>query len=363
LINLKALDLPSLEAFVAELGYESYRTNQIFAWIWQKGVRDIDLMTNLAKARREELKAKACVSAVKEVKRTEAEDGTAKFLFELEDGLRIESVFIPDPPRRTVCVSTQVGCALGCDICYTGQQGFRRNLKFYEIADQVLHVGLLVGATSQSRPDVIASEARQSRGPGPQPPVITNVVMMGMGEPMLNLDEVLKAADLINSDLALKIGARHITISTAGIPGGIRRLADHPKQFKLAVSLNATDDKPRERLMPINRAYPLEQLFAAIRYYTEKTRKRVTFEYVLIKGINDTLADARRLIKLLKHVPCKINLIPFNACPNRDYRSPSRESVEAFAQILYPELPAVTTRRSKGAGIRAACGQLSGQAD
>jgi 23S rRNA (adenine2503-C2)-methyltransferase len=182
---------------------------------------------------------------------------------------------------------------------------------------------------------------------------------MGMGEPMLNLDEVLRAVDLLNSDLALCIGARHITISTAGIPDGIRRLADYPKQFKLAVSLNATDDNTRDRLMRVNRKYPLDMLFEAIRYYTDKTRKRVTFEYVLIRGINDRPADAQRLVRLLKYVPCKINLIPLNACPNPAYPSPNDRQVQAFAELLYPHLPAVTIRKSRGSEIRAACGQLA----
>jgi 23S rRNA (adenine2503-C2)-methyltransferase len=187
--------------------------------------------------------------------------------------------------------------------------------------------------------------------------------MMGMGEPMLNLDAVLKAAEVMNSDLGLKLGARRITISTAGIPDGIRCLAEYPKQFKLAVSLNATDDATRSRLMPINRKYPLAELFAAIRYYAEKTRKRTTFEYVLIAGQNDTHADALRLVKMLKFIPCKINLIPFNSCPGRDYRSPTPETVQAFAQLLYPHLPAVTIRASKGREIMAACGQLAGTAN
>jgi 23S rRNA (adenine2503-C2)-methyltransferase len=349
--DLKSLDLPALEKFVAGLGWEKYRARQIFTWIWQRAVSDFDAMTDIAKPRRAELKEKTTISVLKPVGTIRAGDGTTKFAFELEDGLRIESVFIPEPPRRTVCVSSQVGCALGCDLCFTGQAGFRRDLRFHEIADQALQASRLAASDLSDRSDKSDRIA----------PVLTNVVLMGMGEPMLNLDEVLKACEIINSDLALKIGARHITISTAGIPDGIRRLADHPKQFKLAVSLNATNDETRDRLMPVNRRYPMAEVFEAIRYYTGKTHKRVTFEYVLIRGTNDAPADAQRLIHLLRYIPCKINLIPFNFCPNRDYQRPTPESVEAFAAILYPDLPAVSIRKSKGAEIQAACGQLSGQ--
>jgi 23S rRNA (adenine2503-C2)-methyltransferase len=373
MIDLKSLELAGLEQFVAGLGWEPYRAKQLFTWIWQKGNSDIDAMTNLAKAKRDALKAKAYISTLKLARRLSSKDGTTKFQFELEDGLGIESVFIPDASRRTVCVSTQVGCVLGCDICYTGQLGFKRNLKLFEIADQVLQVALLVSeghppitpippilSGGRSRPAKRSLEHSAIRNPQS---AITNVVMMGMGEPMLNLDEVLKAGEMLNSDLGLKIGARHITISTAGIPQGIRRLADYPKQFKLAVSLNAADDKTRSKLMPINRKYGLDALGEAIQYYVKKTHKRVTFEYVLVHGINDRPEDAQKLMRMLKYVPCKINLIPFNSCPNRDYVAPSLEQVEAFAQVLYPHLPAVTIRRSRGSEIRAACGQLAGKSN
>lgn len=336
LTDLKSLTPSALAAFVAELGWELYRVKQLYAWVWQKGITDIDAMTNLAKPKRVELKARAFISALPVARRLSAPDGTTKYLFALADGLTVETVFIPDPPRRTVCVSTQVGCAMACDICYTGQMGFKRNLAFHEIADQVRQI------------------------PAPEP--VTNVVMMGMGEPFLNMDEVLKAGETLNDDLGLRIGARHITISTAGIPDGIRRLADYPRQFKLALSLNAPDDETRSRLMPINRKHPLAEVFNAIRYYTDKTHKRVTFEYVLLRGINDRPEQARMLVRLLKYIPCKINLIPFNTCPNRPYQPPTPAAVQAFAEVLYPELPAVTIRKSKGSEIMAACGQLNGAA-
>ena len=369
MIDLKSLDLPGLEQFTAGLGWEPYRAKQLFTWLWQKGISDIDAMTNLAKAKRDSLKAKAYISTLKLARRLSSKDMTTKLQFELEDGLGIESVFIPDAARRTVCVSSQVGCPLGCDICYTGQLGFKRDLRSYEIADQVLQVALLVEnpqitqtghAVRKASAQPAVETRKRSAVQSPQS-AVTNVVMMGMGEPMLNLDEVLKAGEILNSDLGLRIGARHITISTAGIPQGIRKLADYPKQFKLAVSLNAADDKTRSKLMPVNRKYGLDVLGEAIQYYVKKTHKRVTFEYVLVHGINDRPEDAQKLMRMLKYVPCKINLIPFNSCPNRDYAAPSLEQVEAFAQVLYPHLPAVTIRRSRGSEIRAACGQLAGK--
>lgn len=357
-LNLKSLDLPALETFVSGLGWEKYRARQIFTWLWQRGVSDWDMMTNISKEYRARLAEQAFISGLCLLRvvpdHTDKTDDclvTAKFLFELEDGERIESVLIPEPPRLTVCVSSQVGCPLGCKICATGQQGFVRNLQFYEIADQVVQVACNIGRVRNR--DARAGSER----------AVTNVVLMGMGEPLLNLDEVLKACEIINSDIGLRIGARHITISTAGIPEGIRRLAEYGKQFKLAVSLNATTDEQRTRLMPINAKYPMAVLFDAIRYYTGKTRRRVTLEYVLIQGVNDSGADAQRLIRMLKHLPCKINLIPFNPFPAgvvAGWQRPSDRSLEEFAARLYPELPAVSIRKSRGLRIRAACGQLAG---
>ncbi|MEO0092073.1 MAG: 23S rRNA (adenine(2503)-C(2))-methyltransferase RlmN [candidate division WOR-3 bacterium] len=335
--NLKSFTLNQLSELVKSLGWENYRTQQIFSWMWQKGITDIDQMTNLSKQKREQLKKDYFISSLKLIDRTQSIDGAQKFLFELEDGNKIESVFIPEGKRRTVCVSTQVGCPLQCKICYTGKIGFIRNLKFYEIADQVLQVQLL----TKDR--------------------ITNVVFMGMGEPFLNYEESLKAIETINSDFGLNIGARHITVSTAGIVERIYDFAEFPLQAKLAISLNATSDTIRNKLMPINKKYPLAKLFSAIRYYTAKKKKRVTFEYVLIKGVNDQPEDILRLKKLIGKIPCKINIIPFNPFPETEYQSPDLEQTKTFVEKLYPKLPCVTIRKSKGADILAACGQLAGK--
>jgi len=337
MINLKSLTFPELTAFVKTIGWEQYRTQQIFTWIWQKGIADVNLMTNLAKLKREQLQQKSYISALKLSDRKQAQDRAEKFLFTLEDNHNIESVFIPESTRKTVCVSTQVGCGLDCKICYTGKMGFTRNLKFYEIADQVLQVQLLTGER------------------------ISNVVFMGMGEPFLNYNECLKAIETINSDYGLNIGARKITVSTSGIVEQIYNFADFPLQAKLAISLNAANDELRNELMPINKKYSLKELIKAVKYYVDKKNKRVTFEYVLIKGLNDQPKDVKALTKLLRGISCKINLIPYNPYPKSKFLSPSFEEMQEFADKLYPELPAVTIRKSRGKEILAACGQLAGK--
>jgi 23S rRNA (adenine2503-C2)-methyltransferase len=334
--NLKSLTLEDLSKLVKQLGWENYRTNQIFTWIWQKGITDINAMTNLAKTKREHLQKECYISSLKVIDNKKASDGAQKFLFALEDNNKIESVFIPEIDRKTVCVSTQIGCALGCHICYTGKIGFTRNLKFYEIADQILQIQMLTNVR------------------------ISNVVFMGMGEPFLNYDQVLKAIEVINSDFGLNVGARKITVSTSGIVERIYDFADFPLQAKLAISLNAADDQTRNKIMPINKKYPLSELIKAIRYYTDKKKKRVTFEYVVIKDVNDRPEDVKSLIKRLYGIPCKINLIPMNQFPNCKFLSPSNEEMEAFAEKLYPKLPAVIIRKSRGSEILAACGQLAG---
>ncbi|MBS4016491.1 MAG: 23S rRNA (adenine(2503)-C(2))-methyltransferase RlmN [Candidatus Latescibacteria bacterium] len=335
--DLKSLTFTQLAELVKSIGWESYRSQQIYTWIWQKGINDIDLMTNLAKSKREQLACDCFISSLHLIDTKQAKDRARKFLFRLHDQHKIETVFIPETDRKTVCVSTQVGCALGCKICHTAQIGFIRNLKFHEIADQILQVQLLTGER------------------------ISNVVFMGMGEPFLNYAECLKAIENLNSDFGLNIGARRITVSTSGIVERIYDFADFPLQAKLAISLNAATDQLRNELMPINKKYPLSEIIKAVRYYIEKKKKRVTFEYVLIKGINDRAQDVRALTKLLYGIACKINLIPFNPCPHTKYQSPTLPEMEAFAEKLYPQLPAVTIRKSRGQEILAACGQLAAQ--
>jgi 23S rRNA (adenine2503-C2)-methyltransferase len=334
--NLKALTLTELILELAQHNCERYRAYQIFSWIWKHGINDFNLMTNISKELRAKLRNNYYISNLKLLNHKTASDGAIKFLWELDDENYIESVFIPEADRKTICVSTQVGCLLKCRICYTGQLGFKRNLKFYEIADQVLSVQKLLALR------------------------ITNVVFMGMGEPLLNYPAVLKAIEILNSDYGLNIGARKITVSTVGIVERIYDLAHSPLQIKLAISLNATDNETRSYLMPINKKYPLSVVLSAAKYYTQKKRKRITFEYVLVKGINDTESDVKRLIKLLSSIPCKINIIPFNPFPGCSFEKPTAEEIQEFTRKLYPKLPCVTIRKSKGSEILAGCGQLAG---
>jgi len=334
-VNLTGMNLAELEAFVGSLGERRFRARQLFSWIYGKGTRSFDEMTDLSKGLRARLKDIAVIGglAVTTTERSR-EDGTTKFLFELEDGERIEAVWIPEEGRRTVCISTQVGCPVDCGFCATGMMGFRRQLTAGEIIDQLLAVRRTMGEP------------------------ITNVVVMGMGEPFLNYDQVIKACTLATDPNALNIGHRKIVISTSGFVPAIRRFADEGQKFKLAISLNATTDEDRRRLMPaVAKKYPLSELFSAAQYYVRRSRRRVTFEYVLLEGINDRAEDARRLHQFLQRLPCKLNLIPYN--PTRGhFQRPSEERILAFYRLL-EGLPAVVSIRwSKGSDIDAACGQL-----
>ncbi|MBN2378471.1 23S rRNA (adenine(2503)-C(2))-methyltransferase RlmN [candidate division WOR-3 bacterium] len=335
-LDIKNLTLAQLQAEFRKIELPAFRARQVFRWLWLKGVHDWKKMSDISKVLRTQFDEHYRIGQLKIKKRKgSASQGAVKHIFELEDGNSIESVWLKDGPRRTVCVSTQVGCSLGCTFCRTAQMGFKRNLLAGEIAGQVLAV----------------SKGQAER--------ITNVVFMGMGEPFLNYDSTLDAARILNTDLGAKIGARKITISTVGITEGIRRLAQEPEQFKLAVSLNAADQKTRERLMPIARRYPLTELMQAVRDYTVVTNKRVTFEYVLIRGVNDRRKDANNLILLLQGVPCKINLIPFNPFPETEFEASKDADIARFSKWIMPHLPAVMVRKSLGANILAGCGQLA----
>jgi 23S rRNA (adenine2503-C2)-methyltransferase len=335
--NLKGLSRSELETFVTDLGWQRYRADQIFAWIHRRGVVDPAKMTDLAKSRRQQLGQRATVSSLglcREV--TSPLDETSKYLFQLDDGQLIESVLIREERRRTVCVSTQVGCALKCAYCATGDMGLIRSLDAAEIVDQVISI-------------------RRQLPPGEE---ISNVVLMGMGEPLRNYEQSVKACRLMNDPDGLAIGARRITLSTAGVVPGIRRLAREGLRLGLAISLNATTDHMRDMLIPLNKKYPIAQLLAAAGEYVRATIRPVTFEYVLMAGVNDSKGDADRLSDLARKVPCKINLIPYNPVPGKPFQRPAREAVTRFRERLYPRCPTVTLRESKGTDIQAACGQL-----
>lgn len=333
--NIKELSLEELENLFKDMGLESYRGRQIFQWIWQKGVNDFDMMSNLSLALRKTLSEKFIIEDIKLIKNLKATDGAEKFLWELSDKNLIESVFIPELPRRTVCISTQVGCPLGCLFCATGIMGFKRNLKGFEIANQVQLV----------QKSVIDK--------------LTNIVFMGMGEPLLNLENVFIALEFITSSIGLGMSQRHITISTAGIIEGIEKLLNSKWKVKLAISLNFADQAMRERYMPVAKKNPLKEILKLARLYSEK-KELVTFEYVLIRNLNDSQKDAQQLLKLLKGIPSKINLIPYNPYPELPYESSPPDTVAKFQEILFNSDHPVTLRKSKGKDILAGCGQLAG---
>jgi len=332
---LTGLTLAELEQQMRQRGEKSFHARQIYQWLYQKKVRSFPEMTDLSKELRRKLAQDYQLAQLRlKQSRVSRQDQTRKFLFELNDQHYIESVLMFADRRVTLCLSTMVGCPLGCPFCATGQMGYVRPLTSAEILDQFLWVAAHID------------------------PPITNVVFMGMGEPLLNYDPTLKAARILNTELGPGLSARKITISTAGVVPAIYRYADEKRRFKLALSLNATTNAQRSRLMPLNKKYPLEDLLAAARYYTQKLKRRITFEYMLIRAFNDSLADATRLRQMLSAIPCKLNLIPFNETPHSPYQAPIEKQLDAFIQAVYQAPFAVTVRRSKGADIAAACGQL-----
>ena len=331
--NLKALSREALFHFAAEHGLPKYRVDQLIHWIYQKRAPDIHSITEFSKELRAKLSDVAYISSLGLSKKLTSSDGTEKFLFSLEDGETVESVLIPDKDRLTLCISSQVGCAMGCRFCLTGKLGLIRNLKAYEIADQVILVGGLA-----------------------LPRKITNIVLMGMGEPLANLDEVAEALRRIIGFVG--IAKRRITLSTAGLVPKMALLAERGPEVNLAVSLNASTDQERDRIMPINKRYPLKLLIDACRRFPLGPRRRITFEYVLIEGLNDSAEDARRLAKLVKGIRCKINLIPLNPHAGSGLKRPSERAVVGFRNILAGLNLTVLVRESKGQDILAACGQL-----
>ncbi len=338
-VNLKDLSLKDLERFLATLGKEKYRAGQIVRWLYQQGATSIAEMTNLSKHFREKLEAVATVSSLEIVTVQAASDGTKKILYRLSDGLTVESVVIPEKNHPTLCVSTQAGCRMGCAFCLTGKGGLKRNLLPSEITDQIT----------------------QAIHKLPEGKDINNIVLMGMGEPLDNYDNVVKAIEIISSDIGLSFSGRKVTLSTCGLAPMIERLGEDVC-VNLAISLNATDNATRDRLMPINKAYPIEQLLRACKDYEMPRRRRITVEYILIEGVNASVADAQRLAKLLRGVRCKINLIAYNEHPGALFKSPSAETIENFRKELIRHNYTAVVRKSKGREILAACGQLSGQA-
>ena len=350
--NLLGLPRVALETFFGQMDEKSFRAEQTLKWIHQFGVNDFEAMTNLSRALREKLSECAEVRAPRILEDQTARDGTRKWLLEIDGANGIEMVFIPEPGRGTLCVSSQVGCALNCSFCSTARQGFNRNLAAHEIVGQLWLADRLLGAPADTAPQGVPTRRASP---------ITNVVMMGMGEPLLNFEAVVSAMQLMLEDCAYNLARRRVTLSTAGVVPGIYRLAERCP-VALAISLHATTDALRDQLVPINRKYPIAELLKACRAYASVTPKHhITFEYVMLDGVNDTAADARRLVKLLSEIPSKVNLIPFNPFPAAPYERSKSDNIARFREILTSRGLIATTRRPRGDDIDAACGQLAGR--
>ncbi|MDD4879298.1 MAG: 23S rRNA (adenine(2503)-C(2))-methyltransferase RlmN [Candidatus Omnitrophica bacterium] len=347
--DIKDLSLDELKSRIRSLNEPPYRAEQVFEWIYKKGARSFGSMTDLPAKLRDYFTNKFFITGPEIIKKqVSRSDGTRKYLFKLNDGETVEGVLIPAKDRQTICLSSQAGCAFGCYFCASGLLGFKRDLRCGEILDQALAIQDDIGE---------AKAPAGSKGPAGSKR-ITNVVMMGTGEPLTNYDNVIKAIGIMNSPQGLGIGARKITVSTAGYIPGMKRYMQEKGQFELSVSLHAADDIKRSRLMPINKKYPLSELIAVCREYTKEKGRIITFEYILIKDVNSSPTDAQNLAKLLKGLNCKVNLIPFNAVPDFKFAPPSNKDVENFQEILEKAGISSTIRSQRGADIDAACGQL-----
>ena len=335
-IDLAELELADIEKALEARGHAGYHARQVYRWIYRRGQTDLGQMTDLAKGLRSQLSEEFTVSTPRIIGDEVSTDGTRKLLLELKDGRRIEAVFIPDTPAMTFCVSTQVGCAMACAFCLTGKMGLARNLTAGEIAGQVRVLAAATGLLDKP----------------------FNIVLMGMGEPLHNYDSTMKALRLLHEEHGLAVSPRRVTLSTVGLVPELERLAQEPLMPNLAISLHATTETQRTALVPPNKKHPLASLIEACRKFPLKKRSRITFEYVMLAGVNDTPEDARRLTRLLAGIKAKVNLIPLNAAPGIAFDRPSDERVDRFARILAERYITVSVRKSRGRDIRAACGQL-----
>jgi len=338
--NIKDLRFQDFEAHLTELDQPAYRAKQIWQWLFQKHATSFAEMTNLSNSLRNRLDEEFSISRLQILRQAESRDGTVKFLFGLSDGQSIESVLIPETKRLTLCISTQAGCGFGCAFCATAVMGLKRSLKTSEILDQVLEASRTLDAEQR----------------------ITHVVLMGMGEPLANYPETLRALHVMtDTGRGIGISPRRVTLSTVGLVPQIEKLMEETR-VNLAISLHAPNDEIRSRLMPVNRKYPLQQLMECCRSLPIPRRKRITFEYVLLSGVNDSEQDARELCELLQGIRCKINVIPFNPHPGSGFRRPPVAATERFQRTLYERGLQVNLRRPRGDDIQAACGQLQGEA-
>lgn len=335
--SLYSMTFTELEDWLVEAGEKKFRAKQLYDWMYVKRVTSFDDMTNLPKALREKLEGAFQLTTLKELVKQESKDGTIKFLFELQDGYSIETVLMRHEYGNSICVTTQVGCRIGCTFCASTLGGLKRNLEAGEITAQVLDVQRALDASGER---------------------VDSIVVMGIGEPFDNYEQLMRFLRTVNHNDGLNIGARHITVSTSGIVPKIYQFADEGMRINFAISLHAPTTEQRTRLMPINRAFNLEKLMGAVRYYIEKTGRRVTFEYGLFGGVNDTEEDANKLADLLQGIKCHVNLIPVNHVLERDYVRTPRNQIFAFEKVLKERKVNVTIRREQGSDIDAACGQL-----
>ncbi|UOO78039.1 23S rRNA (adenine(2503)-C(2))-methyltransferase RlmN [Neisseria sp. Dent CA1/247] len=341
--NLLNFDLNGLTQYFAQMGEKPFRAKQVMHWMHQSGVSDFDEMTDLAKSLRAKLHEHAVVEVPQLMAAQESSDGTRKWLLDVGTGNGVETVFIPEAERGTLCISSQIGCALECTFCSTGRQGFNRNLSTAEIIGQLWWANKALGVTPKNER------------------IISNVVMMGMGEPLANFDNVVTALSIMLDDHGYGLSRRRVTVSTSGMIPQMDRLKE-VMPVALAVSLHASNDAVRDQIVPLNKKYPLKELMSACRRYLEKApRDFVTFEYVMLDGVNDQVQHAKELIQLVRDVPCKFNLIPFNAFPNSGYNRSSNANIQVFRDILQQAGFVVTVRKTRGDDIDAACGQLAGQ--
>lgn len=371
LINIRSQTDDELRSQFQTWGQPAYRVAQLLEWLYAQRVTDWEAMTNLPKALRQQLRNTYSLQSLELVREQGAPNATRKFLWRLNDHSLIESVLIPASPalygdpsdRHTLCLSTQVGCAYGCKFCASGLNGLKRNLGVEEIVDQVLAVerGNAVHSSKlhvEPPQSGTAQAATCNLQPATNARLVSNLVIMGMGEPLANYDNLLKALRILNAPWGGGIGARKITISTSGLAPQIRRLAEEPLQFRLAISLHGATDETRNRVMPVNRKYPLSELMAACEYYLRKRERMVTLEYILIAGLNDGLEHVKPLAALAQRLRAKVNLIPYNPVQGLPWNRPSEQAQETFLRALERQRVSATLRREKGGDIDAACGQL-----
>ncbi|MFL0581427.1 23S rRNA (adenine(2503)-C(2))-methyltransferase RlmN [Solibacillus silvestris] len=338
--SVYSLRLDEMKEWLTANGEKAFRAAQIYEWLYEKRVQTFEEMSNLPKSLREKLEAEFALTTLSTIIKQESKDGTIKFLFQLQDGYSIETVLMRHDYGNSICVTTQVGCRIGCTFCASTLGGLKRHLMAGEIVEQVVKVQQQLDETEER---------------------VSSIVIMGIGEPFDNYDAMMNFLKIMNDDKGLNIGARHITVSTSGIVPKIYEFADEGMQINFAVSLHAPNQEARQKLMPIAKAYKLEELMEAVKYYTKKTGRRVTFEYGLMSGQNDTEEVAMELAKLIKNIKCHVNLIPINYVPERDYIRTSRSKIFAFERTLKEQGINVTIRREQGADIAAACGQLRAQ--